>query len=88
MKLEVYTILELVYMCLFYLHLLNFYMIVWGILLSKLKKEKDKIVLELNSLHMLECESCQLGKHVRSYFPENSKSRCNFLFIYYWFWYL
>ena len=40
--------------------------------LSKLKK----MCPELSGLHTLECESCQLGKHVRS-FPKRSKSRCN-----------
>ena len=41
--------------------------------LSKLKK----MCPELSGLHTLECESCQLGKHVRSAFPKKSLSQCN-----------
>jgi len=44
--------------------------------LTKLKK----MVPELNSLQTLECESCQLGKHVRSSFPKHSESRCDSVF--------
>jgi len=38
--------------------------------LTKLRK----MVPELNSLQTLECESCQLGKHVRSSFPKLMKA--------------
>ncbi|BAU00227.1 hypothetical protein VIGAN_10180200, partial [Vigna angularis var. angularis] len=31
---------------------------------------------ELSGLQTLECESCQLGKHVRSVFPKRSQSMC------------
>ena len=41
--------------------------------LSKLKK----MCPELSGLQTLECESCQLGKHVRSAFPKRSHSQCN-----------
>ncbi|XP_052733587.1 uncharacterized protein LOC108339168 isoform X3 [Vigna angularis] len=41
--------------------------------LSKLKK----MCPELSGLQTLECESCQLGKHVRSVFPKKSQSMCN-----------
>jgi len=44
--------------------------------LTKLKK----MVPELNSLQTLECESCQLGKYVRSSFPKHSESRCDSVF--------
>jgi len=40
--------------------------------LSKLKK----IFPELSSLQTLECESCQLGKLVRSTFPKRSQLKC------------
>ena len=40
--------------------------------LSKLKK----MFPELSSLQTFECESCQLGKHVRSTFPKRSQSKC------------
>ena len=40
--------------------------------LSKLKK----MFPELSGLQTLECESCQLGKHVRSSFPKRSHSKC------------
>jgi len=44
--------------------------------LTKLKK----IVPKLNSLRTLECEPCQLGKHVRSSFPKHAESRCDSVF--------
>ncbi|RDY02003.1 hypothetical protein CR513_14591, partial [Mucuna pruriens] len=34
----------------------------------------------LNKLSTLECESCQLSKHVRSTFPNQVNKRCNFPF--------
>jgi len=41
--------------------------------LSKFKK----MCSELSGPQTLECESCQLGKHVRSAFPKRSQSQCN-----------
>ncbi|RDY07686.1 hypothetical protein CR513_08167, partial [Mucuna pruriens] len=41
--------------------------------LAKLKL----MVLSLNKLSTLECESCQLGKHVKSTFPNQVNKRCN-----------
>ncbi|RDX77381.1 hypothetical protein CR513_42508, partial [Mucuna pruriens] len=41
--------------------------------LAKLKL----MVPSLNKLSTLECESCQLGKHVRSTFPNHVNKRCN-----------
>ncbi|RDX77387.1 hypothetical protein CR513_42506, partial [Mucuna pruriens] len=41
--------------------------------LAKLKL----MVPSLNKLSTLECESCQLGKHVRSTFPNQVNKRCN-----------
>ena len=32
---------------------------------------------ELSDLQTLECELCQLGKHIRSTFPKRSQSKCN-----------
>ena len=40
--------------------------------LSKLKK----MCPELSGLQILECESCQLGKHFRCAFPKRSQSQC------------
>jgi len=40
--------------------------------LSKLKK----MFHDLSGLQTLECESCKLGKHVRSTFPKRSQSNC------------
>nr|KYP33631.1 hypothetical protein KK1_045511 [Cajanus cajan] len=34
----------------------------------------------LKSLPVLKCESCQLGKHVRSSFPKQTERRCNSVF--------
>ncbi|RDY10159.1 hypothetical protein CR513_05362, partial [Mucuna pruriens] len=34
----------------------------------------------LNKLSILDCESCQLGKHVKSTFPNQVNKRCNFPF--------
>ena len=39
-----------------------------------------KMVPELNSLQTLECESCQLGKYVRSSFLKHSEFRCDSVF--------
>jgi len=39
--------------------------------LSKLKR----MIPELSKLQVLECESCQLGKHIRSPFPKGIESR-------------
>ncbi|RDX96106.1 hypothetical protein CR513_21286, partial [Mucuna pruriens] len=44
--------------------------------LAKLKL----MVPSLNKLSTLECESCQLGKHVRSTFPNQVNKRCNLPF--------
>ncbi|RDX86552.1 hypothetical protein CR513_32099, partial [Mucuna pruriens] len=44
--------------------------------LAKLKL----MVPSLNKLSTLDCESCQLGKHVRSTFPNQVNTRCNFPF--------
>ena len=44
--------------------------------LSKLKQ----MVPNLSRLQVLECESCQLGKHTRSSFPKQTEPRCNTLF--------
>jgi len=44
--------------------------------LSKLKK----MVPSLNKLQVTECESCQLGKHVRSSFSKRTETRCNSVF--------
>ncbi|XP_022635282.1 uncharacterized protein LOC106759221 [Vigna radiata var. radiata] len=38
-----------------------------------LSKLKTKMYLELSGLQTLECESCQLGKHVRHTFPKRSE---------------
>ena len=35
------------------------------------------MVPSLGKLQALECESCQLGKHVRSSFPKQTETRCN-----------
>nr|KYP32021.1 hypothetical protein KK1_047400 [Cajanus cajan] len=44
--------------------------------LSKLKL----LVPSLQKLAELGCESCQLGKHVRSSFPKQTDKRCNLIF--------
>ncbi|RDX80928.1 hypothetical protein CR513_38435, partial [Mucuna pruriens] len=44
--------------------------------LAKLKL----MVPKLNKLSTLDCESCQLGKHVRFTFPNQVNKRCNFPF--------
>ena len=44
--------------------------------LSKLKR----MILELRKLQVLQCELCQLGKHVRSSFPKRIETRCNSIF--------
>ncbi|RDX78364.1 hypothetical protein CR513_41369, partial [Mucuna pruriens] len=44
--------------------------------LAKLKL----MIPSLNKLSILECESCQLGKHVRSTFPNQVNKRCNLPF--------
>nr|KYP72048.1 hypothetical protein KK1_011334 [Cajanus cajan] len=44
--------------------------------LSKLKL----LVPSLKNLEELGCESCQLGKHVRSSFPKRTDKRCNSIF--------
>ena len=44
--------------------------------LSKLKM----MVPSLKHIQALDCESCQLKKHVRSSFPKKSETQCNFVF--------
>jgi len=38
------------------------------------------MIPELSQLQVLECESCQLGKHIWSSFPKRTKSRCISIF--------
>ena len=45
--------------------------------LSKLKQ----MVLGCEKLQVLDCESCQLGKHVCSSFPKQMEKRCNSSFF-------
>ena len=40
---------------------------------------KLKMVPSLNKLQVLECESCQLGQHVR-FFPKRTETRCSSVF--------
>ena len=36
------------------------------------------MVPSLKHIQALDCESCQLGKYIRSSFPKKSETQCNF----------